>query len=97
MTKFLVYPERNPHAANRAQEITQARLQEVWGPDFNGQKVWPDKITTQAVSIIQHKDGRAAICCCARHDKHLSATERGNSKTVVEMRAEGFFPDEGEA
>lgn len=95
MTRFLTFPARNPHASKRADEITQARLQEVWGDDYNGQETWPDGVTTQACTVTVHRDGRAAIGFDERHERHLTANERNGAKTPAAMRGEGWFSDEG--
>lgn len=95
MTRFLTFPARNPHASKRADEITQARLAEVWGPDFNGQEAWPDGITVRACTVTVHPDGRAAIGFDERHERHLTANERSRSKRRPEMEPDGWFPDEG--
>lgn len=92
MTRWLTFPERQ--ATKRQAEIRLARLKEVWGDDYDGQKTWPDLVTNEAVGITTLKDGSRGLHFDDRHEKHLKASERSQAKTHRQMRDEKRFRDE---
>lgn len=91
--KYLTYPSP-AEAQRRADALTEARLREVWGDDYDGQKTWPDGVTVRAVDPFEHpSDGRAAFVVDARHEKHYTDDEKNGKRDRPWMVAEEFLPD----
>lgn len=90
---YLVHSDK-PTAQSRADDLTLARLKEVWGDDYEGQTTWPDKVTVRAVDPFEHpSDGRAAFVVDPRHEKHYTDTEKNGKRDRPWMIDEKFLPD----